>query len=116
MKPSINELEIKKSKFICLIYKIDNKDLVNNIINDLKKEYKHATHYCYAYIIENNQKYYDDKEPKGSAGIPILNVLKKKNLTNTLAVVIRYYGGIKLGIGPLIRAYTKVVSEGTKNT
>ena len=114
MNPLINEIIIKKSRFICLLYEVDDINIINNIINNLKLEYKRATHITYAYIINNHEKYFDDKEPKGSAGLPILNVLKRNNKTNTLAVVIRYYGGIKLGIGPLIRSYSKVVSESIK--
>lgn len=108
-----SELEIKKSNFIGYLYEIKNVDEVQDIIESLKTQYKKATHICYAYVLNENQlieKAFDDNEPSGTAGKPILNVIKKKNLTNTLIVVIRYFGGIKLGTGGLIRAYTKCAS------
>lgn len=106
-----NEIIIKKSRFITKLYNIDNVNDVENIINELKKEYKKATHICYAYSINGKEKAFDDKEPNHTAGLPILNVLHLKKLNNTLIVVIRYFGGIKLGAGPLTRAYSKSASE-----
>lgn len=111
-----NEIEIKKSKFISKIYKIYNLEEVREILQNLKKEYKDATHYCYAYIINENKKSSDDNEPSGTAGIPILQALEKNNLNYVLCVVIRYFGGIKLGAGGLVRAYTKSVTEGLKKS
>lgn len=105
-----NEIIIQKSRFICLLYPIENNQ-IDHILSDIKEEYKGATHYCYAFITEQHQKYSDDGEPTGTAGNPILNVLKNKNLENVLAVVVRYFGGIKLGAGGLVRAYTKAVSD-----
>lgn len=113
-KNTENEIEIKKSKFISKIYKIYNLEEVREILQNLKKEYKDATHYCYAYIINENKKSSDDNEPSGTAGIPILQALEKNNLNYVLCVVIRYFGGIKLGAGGLVRAYTKSVTEGLK--
>lgn len=110
------EFEIKKSKFISKIYKVNTIDEVNSILNNLKKEYNDATHQCHAYIINDHKKSSDDGEPGGTAGIPILQVLDKQNLNYVLCVVIRYFGGIKLGAGGLIRAYTKSVSELIKET
>lgn len=110
----INEYVINKSRFICLLHKIYDTNDINNILNDIKKEYKGATHYCYAYVIDNMEKCSDDGEPGGTAGLPILNVLKKNNLTNILCVVVRYFGGIKLGAGGLVRAYSTSVSEALK--
>lgn len=109
-----NILEIKKSKFITLLIKIEDINNVDKYLNDIKKEYKDATHYCYAYIIGNKEKASDDGEPSGTAGLPILNVLKRNNLNNILCVVIRYFGGIKLGAGGLLRAYSNSVSEALK--
>ena len=106
-----NEIIINKSKFICKLYPINNTNEINTIIKDVKKEYKDATHYCYAYITKQSEKYSDDGEPTGTAGLPILNVLKNKKLENILAIVIRYFGGIKLGAGGLLRAYTKSVTD-----
>lgn len=110
------DLEIKKSKFISKIYKVNNIDEVNSIISTLKEKYSDATHHCYAYIINEVKKCSDDGEPSGTAGIPILQVLEKSNLDHVLCVVIRYFGGIKLGAGGLVRAYTKSVSELIKST
>lgn len=106
-----NEIVIDKSRFICILYPINDTNNINSIIEKIKLKYENATHYCYAYITSNNQKYSDDGEPSGTAGSPILNVLKNKNLENILAIVIRYFGGIKLGAGGLVRAYTKAVTE-----
>ena len=108
------EIEIKKSRFISRIYRIYNLEEVDKILQELKKEYKDAPHYCYAYIIDENKKSSDDNEPSGTAGIPILQALEKNNLNYVLCVVIRYFGGIKLGAGGLVIAYTKSVTEGLK--
>ncbi|MBP3635778.1 MAG: YigZ family protein [Bacilli bacterium] len=109
-----NEIIIKKSRFITKLIYIDDVNNVNDIINNLKKEYKKCTHICYAYIIDGKEKAVDDGEPSGTAGRPILNVLQKKKVTNILAVVIRYFGGIKLGAGGLVRSYTNSISEAFK--
>lgn len=102
---------IKKSKFICRLYYVNDIYEINSILEDLKKEYKDATHICYAYVIDNKEKAYDDGEPSKTAGMPILEILKKKDLNNVLCVVIRYFGGIKLGAGGLIRAYSNSVRK-----
>lgn len=106
-----SEIIIKNSKFICCLYKINSIDDITFILNDIKNIYKDATHYCYAYILNDIKKSSDDKEPSGTAGIPILKVLENNNLNNILAIVIRYFGGIKLGVSGLIRAYTKSVTN-----
>ncbi len=111
-----NQIEINKSKFITYLYKVKNIDEVSNYLNELKKKYKDATHICYAYIIDNNIKFNDDNEPSGTAGVPILDVLKKNNLTYIVCFVIRYFGGIKLGSGGLIRAYSNSTSLCLKKT
>lgn len=111
-----NEIIINKSKFITYVYKVDSVDMVNKYIELLKKEYKDATHYCYAYIIDNIKRFNDDKEPSHTAGMPILNVLELKNLNKVLVVVIRYFGGIKLGAGGLIRAYSNSATEAINKT
>lgn len=105
------ELIINKSRFIALKYELESIDDVKLILEKLKKEHKKATHICYAYVYKKDivsEKCCDDGEPNGTAGYPILNVIKKKNLTNIMVVVVRYFGGIKLGAGGLTRAYTKV--------
>ena len=111
-----NTYIINKSKFITFLYKINNIDEVNKYLDILKKEYKDATHICFGYILNNQERFSDDFEPNGTAGMPILNVLKKNNLTNVLCCVVRYFGGIKLGAGGLTRAYTKSVTECLEKT
>ena len=108
------ELIIKNSRFITILYKINRESNIDKILNSIKKEYPDATHYCYAYITSNIKKSSDDGEPSGTAGIPILKVLENNNLTNVLAIVVRYFGGIKLGANGLIRAYTKGVANAIK--
>ena len=112
IKKDINhELIIKKSRFICYLYKVNNLDDINNYLKDIKEEHKTAKHHCYAYILDNNKKATDDKEPSGTAGIPMLNLLEQKELNHVLAIVVRYFGGIKLGTGGLFRAYSTVLKE-----
>lgn len=109
-----NQIEIKKSKFICHLFRIDNEEQAREYINQIKKEHYKANHNCSAYLLGENfeiQRSSDDGEPSGTAGVPILEVLKKNELQNTLAIVTRYFGGIKLGAGGLIRAYSTSVSE-----
>ena len=111
------ELIEKKSKFYGFTFKVETAQEVENIIKDLKKEHKKCTHICYAYSIFSSvvlAKAVDDGEPSGTAGRPILNVIEKKNLKNILVVVVRYFGGIKLGAGGLVRAYTKCASQAIK--
>ena len=110
-----HEYIVQKSKFISMLYQVNNEEEVINILNRLKLEYKDATHICYAYIINNIKRFQDDGEPSGTAGIPILNVLESQKLNLILAVVIRYFGGIKLGAGGLVRAYTTSVVEALEN-
>lgn len=106
-----NEIIIKNSKFICIIHKIYNIDDIDLYLKTVKDLYKDATHYCYAYIINDIKKFNDDGEPNGTAGSPIIQVLEKNSLNYVICIVIRYFGGIKLGAGGLIRAYSKSVVE-----
>ncbi len=106
-----NKIEINKSIFITELIKVKDIDKIKEIMEDIKKKYKDATHYCYAYIIDDNKKSSDDGEPGGTAGVPIMDTLNKKELNYILCVVIRYFGGIKLGAGGLIRAYRKAVVD-----
>ena len=108
------ELIIKNSKFITLLYKINNEDIVKDILTNVKEIYPDATHYCYAYIIDNQKKSSDDGEPSKTAGLPILKVLENNQLNYILAIVVRYFGGIKLGANGLIRAYSKCTSNALK--
>ena len=106
--------EIKKSKFYAFNYEVNSVDEVNEIIDILKKEHKKARHIVYAYKIDGIEKKYDDGEPSGTAGMPLYNIINKKNLNHTLIIIVRYFGGIKLGAGGLLRAYNTAGSEVTK--
>ena len=108
-----NEIIIKNSRFICYLIKINSAD-IDEILNKIKSIHPKATHHCYGYIYDDIKKSSDDGEPGGTAGLPILNVLEKENLNHILAIVVRYFGGIKLGAGGLVRAYTKSVTETLK--
>ncbi|MBQ6841023.1 MAG: YigZ family protein [Bacilli bacterium] len=99
------EITIKKSKFIGLLYDIKDVSEVKPILENLKKEHSKARHMPYAYVIGNTAKKTDDKEPHNTAGIQIYNQLVMNNLDHHLLVVIRYYGGTKLGAGNLLRTY-----------
>lgn len=115
MKSIKNNIEnttiINKSKFITKLYFINSLNEIDSILNEVSKEYKDATHVCFAYILNGKEKCSDNGEPSGTAGMPILNVLKKNNLDNILAIVIRYFGGIKLGAGGLVRAYSNSITN-----
>lgn len=102
---------INKSKFITDIFFVNNIDDVDKYLKEIKNKYKDATHYCYAYIIDNLKRFSDDNEPNGTAGKPILDCLEKNNLNHILCVVTRYFGGIKLGASGLLRAYSNSVSN-----
>ena len=112
----INKIEINKSIFITELVKVKEKEKINKVLEDIKAKYKDATHYCYAYIIDDYKKSSDDGEPGGTAGVPIMDTLNKADLNYILCVVIRYFGGIKLGAGGLVRAYRKSVSEALSKT
>lgn len=104
----IVEIEIKKSKFIAYTFKLASENDVDELLEMLKKRHKDATHITYAFVLNSPvmEKCSDDGEPSGTAGKPILDVIKKQELTNILVVVVRYFGGIKLGAGGLVRAYS----------
>jgi uncharacterized YigZ family protein len=111
------EIVIEKSRFICTLKKVHSEVEAQEFIKTIKKEFWDATHNCSAYIVdEMAQRSSDDGEPSGTAGLPMLEVLRKNKLTNTAAVVTRYFGGIKLGAGGLVRAYTNSVAEAVKAT
>ena len=113
------QIEIKKSKFLCFSFGVQSKQQVEDVIAKLKTQHKDATHICYGYVLNGQEKAFDDGEPQGTAGKPILDCIKRKKLNNTLVVIVRYFGGIKLGAGGLIRAYangakTVLDNSGTK--
>ena len=105
----------KNSKFISLIFRVYDKDEVNFYLGEVKNEYTGASHYCYGYVIDNDIRMNDDGEPSGTAGSPILKQIQNNNLNYTLIIVVRYFGGIKLGAGPLTRAYAKAAREVIRN-
>lgn len=112
-----SEQEIKKSRFICSLKRVTSEEEAKAFILALKKEHWKANHNCSAFVIgENNeiQRSSDDGEPSGTAGVPMLDVLKKNELINVVAVVTRYFGGTKLGAGGLIRAYASTVAAALK--
>ena len=109
------QIEIKKSKFIGYYYQIDSIDEVKVILENLRKEHKKARHVVYAYKFHNTAGKSDDKEPKGTAGLPLYNLLMQKKLNNKLIVVVRYFGGTLLGVGLLQRTYKDVASKAIKN-
>lgn len=97
--------EIKKSKFIAYFYTLDDITDVKDIIRNIKDEHKKAKHVVYAYKFHNTAGKSDDKEPSGTAASPLYNLLEINNINDAIIVVVRYFGGIKLGAGPLTRAY-----------
>lgn len=109
------EMIIQKSRFLTYVSRAETEEQAQNFIKKIKEKHKSANHNCSAYIIgehDNIQKANDDGEPSGTAGVPMLEVLKKQGLQDTVIVVTRYFGGIKLGGGGLIRAYGKATTEG----
>lgn len=114
-----HEIVIEKSRFIAHISRAETEEDAIEFIQSIKKKHWNATHNCSAYLIGEHdliQKANDDGEPSGTAGVPILEVLKKRKLKDTVVVITRYFGGIKLGAGGLIRAYGKSTSEGLNAT
>ncbi|MFC1556364.1 YigZ family protein [candidate division KSB1 bacterium] len=107
------EITVKKSRFTAFIRHIETVPEVEEYLASLRKRYHDATHHCYAYCIgrgdDQRERFHDDGEPSGTAGRPILTVLKSMELTDIICVVIRHYGGTKLGVGGLARAYTDAV-------
>lgn len=109
------EIIIQKSRFIAYVNRAESEEEAQAFIQRIKKKNWDATHNCSAYLIgefDQIQKANDDGEPAGTAGVPMLEVLKKRKMKDTVVVVTRYFGGIKLGAGGLVRAYSRAVSEG----
>lgn len=116
-KADTHEIIIQKSRFIGHVGRVSTEEEAQHFIDNIKKKHYNATHNCSAYLIGDNdhiQKANDDGEPSGTAGVPMLEVLKKMHFKNTVIVVTRYFGGIKLGAGGLIRAYSSSASETIK--
>jgi len=111
------EIIEKKSRFIATIKKVENTKQAQIALDEIRKKYKDASHNTYAYCVNQkniNQKYSDDKEPQGTAGLPILEIINHNKIENVLIVVTRYFGGTLLGIGGLVRAYSKAAVEVVK--
>ena len=115
-KEAVAEFVEKKSKFIATIFPINSKEEAENRISEIKKKYYDAKHNCYAYVVGNVEKCSDDGEPSGTAGAPLLDLLKNKELTNVVVIVTRYFGGILLGTGGLVRAYTETAKKAIEST
>lgn len=105
------EQEISKSKFITYLAPVQTEDEAKEYLKQVKKDHPKATHHCSAYVVGEIERSNDDGEPASSAGLPMLQVLRGNDLTQVIAVVVRYYGGIKLGVGGLIRAYGSSVTQ-----
>ncbi|PWF99413.1 YigZ family protein [Levilactobacillus bambusae] len=112
--PGETTLEIKKSRFICYVARITDESDAKQIINEVRLAHPKANHHCFAYVLGDQdqiQRESDAGEPSGTAGVPILEVLKRKRVHNVISVVTRYFGGVKLGVGGLIRAYSNATSQ-----
>ncbi|MBD3610623.1 MAG: YigZ family protein, partial [Gammaproteobacteria bacterium] len=115
-KANERQIEIKKSRFIAYACHVSSRDDVMKRVEDIRRQYVDARHYCWAYLLGNpdsasSAAMNDDSEPSGTAGKPILNVIQHKNIGDILVVVTRYFGGIKLGAGGLTRAYSRAAEE-----
>jgi len=116
---TVHQIEISKSIFITILYPLSDTSDIEHYLADAKLKYPKANHYCYASIFGpqgEQSRASDDGEPQRTAGIPILEVLKHHNVSDVLCVVIRYFGGIKLGSGGLVRAYTKACADTLKHS
>ena len=119
LKNGSGEIEEKKSRFICHIFKIKSEEEAEEYITAVKKKYWDARHNCYAYVTGDKgqiQRFSDDGEPQGTAGKPMLDILNSYGLTDCLLVVTRYFGGILLGTGGLVRAYSDSLKEAIKKS
>ena len=114
---AVAEIEVKRSKFIAHVFPVDNESDALLHLQDVKKQYTDASHNVYAYIIDENNifRYSDDGEPGGTAGMPVLDVMRKQNIVDCLIVVTRYFGGTLLGTGGLVRAYSDCGALGLEN-
>ncbi len=112
------EMVIERSRFIAYVSNVETEEQAKAFIDKIRKMHPFATHNCYAYVLGANsekQKFSDDGEPQGTAGLPMLDVIKKKEIVDVCVVVTRYFGGIKLGAGGLVRAYSSSASDGLNN-
>ena len=110
----VNEIVINKSRFVGIMQELTCEQDIEEVLKNVRAEHKKATHVCYAYVYNIDrvlEKCSDDGEPNGTAGAPILNVIKKRGVKNVIVIVVRYFGGIKLGAGGLVRAYSKTAGS-----
>lgn len=116
LKQGYSRYEEKKSEFIANVFPVESEEEAYEYLNSIKKQHKDARHNCFAYVIFENgvlkERYSDDGEPSGTAGLPILEVLRREELLNVLVVVTRYFGGTLLGTGGLVRAYGRSTKDG----
>lgn len=113
-----SDYTVSRSRFIGCCIHVENEEEVQSYLTSVKKNYWDAKHHCSAYVLgedSSRMRYSDDGEPSGTAGLPILNAIKSKELTNTLIIVTRYFGGILLGTGGLTRAYSKAAFDAIEN-
>lgn len=103
--------EIKKSKFITYLKRVESESQAKEYLHQIREMHPKAVHHCYTYIIDDLKRYSDDGEPPASAGLPMFKVLEHHDLNKIIAIVVRYFGGIKLGVGGLIRAYSSSVNQ-----
>lgn len=111
-----NEIVIERSRFITYVQYVETEEGARAFIEEIRKKHSLATHNCYAFVVNKGaiKRFSDDGEPSGTAGVPILDAIVQANLVDTCVVVTRYFGGVKLGAGGLVRAYSKSASEGIK--
>lgn len=111
-EPAAGEYEEKRSRFLCTLCPVTDPEAAMAVVDRVKKEHYEARHNCWAYLLsDGNKRCSDDGEPQGTAGLPILDALEKSGVTDVVAVVTRYFGGILLGAGGLVRAYSKATGD-----
>ena len=109
------EIEVKRSRFIAEVFYIENETSARQKIDEIKKKYFDAKHHVFSYKIDSVERFSDDGEPQGTAGAPLLDIIKKRNLNNILVVITRYFGGTLLGTGGLVKAYSDVFNLALNN-
>ena len=112
---AIGEIEVKRSRFIAEVFYIEDEPIAKEKIDEIKKKYFDAKHHVFSYKIDNLERFSDDGEPQGTAGTPLLDIIKKRNLNNILVVVTRYFGGTLLGTGGLVKAYSDAFTLALEN-
>ena len=111
VQPAHSEIVVKKSRFIGCVQAVPDRAAAQQIVAQLRRDHPGATHVCWAFLAGGHSAAHDDGEPGGTAGRPMLEVLRRQDLEGVLATVVRYFGGVKLGAGGLVRAYTDAVAQ-----